>query len=405
MQAQEQIPMAELAVRHAACSRFLPLVAPQASGFLLCSRVHIYYLTGTLGWGLLWLPLEGAPLLLLRKGLARAAKESPVQAVGFTSYKEIASLCAEWGSPLGAVLAVDKNAFSWSMAEMLQSRVTERTFVAADAVLAQARAIKTPWERAKMRLAGAAHAQLLDELLPARLHAGMTEMEIARCYSQEALALGSSGLIRMQATGEENYWGYVSAGESSLYPTYYNGPLGCLGKHPAVPFMGSEKAWAAQSLLALDLGYTYEGYHTDRTQCYWSGAAHSVPQALRRAQDVCIEILQSTVAQLKAGAIPAQLWQQACALAAARGFEGCFMGMGRDAVPFLGHGIGLAMDEWPVLARSFSQPLQVGMVLAIEPKISVAGQGMAGVEHSFEITEQGAQSLTGSQYDFHYILD
>lgn len=404
MQDSARIPMAELALRHAACRRLLQHEAPEASGLLLCSRVHIYYLTGTLGWGLLWLPLEGAPLLLLRKGLARAALESPLQAVGFSSYKEVAGLCAHMGSPLGSVLAVDKNAFTWSMAEMLQSRIPERRFVAGDAVLAKARAVKSPWELERMRRAGAAHAHLLDVLLPKHLHAGMTEMEIARIYSTEALALGSSGLIRMQAAGEENFWGYASAGESSLYPTYYNGPLGCRGKHPAVPFMGSDKPWAQHSLLALDLGYAHEGYLTDRTQCYWSGAAHTVPKALRLAQDACMEIVQRTAEQLKPGAIPALLWQEACAQAAARGFEGCFMGMGRDAVPFLGHGIGLAMDEWPVLARSFSQPVQAGMVLAVEPKISVAGQGMAGVEHTYEITEDGARSLTGSQCDFHYVL-
>lgn len=141
----------------------------------------------------------------------------------------------------------------------------------------------------------------------------------------------------MNAHGEENFFGYASAGESGNYPTYYNGPLGCVGMHPATPFLGGERVWEKESPLSIDMGFNVDGYNTDRTQIYWSG---SVPEAVRRAQAVCIDIFEQAVDALKPGAVPAMLWENACALAEREGQMEGFMGLGADKVAFLGHGIG-----------------------------------------------------------------
>lgn len=139
MSSPDLLPLGEIEFRYARCRRLLRTLAPDAGGMLVTSRLGIYYLTGTLGWGLVWLPVEGEPVLLLRKGVERAQMESPLRHIlPFKSYKEIASLCAGCGSSLSSVIAVDKNGFNWSMAEMLQSRMEGVRFISCDAVLAQA---------------------------------------------------------------------------------------------------------------------------------------------------------------------------------------------------------------------------------------------------------------------------
>ena len=75
------------------------------------------------------------------------------------------------------------------------------------------------------------------------------------------------------------------------------------------------------------------------------------------------------------------------------------MGLGENKVNFVGHGNGLAIDEYPVIAKGFDLPLEAGMVLAIEPKIGIPGIGMVGTENTFEVTTQGGQSITGNNYD------
>ena len=68
---------------------------------------------------------------------------------------------------------------------------------------------------------------------------------------------------------------------------------------------------------------------------------------------------------------------------------------------FLGHSIGLVMDETPVLARGFQSPLIPGMTFAVEPKIALPGIGVVGTENTYEIRSSGAaKSLTGHIMDF-----
>ena len=109
-----------------------------------------------------------------------------------------------------------------------------------------------------------------------------------------------------------------------------------------------------------------------------------------------VEIFEQTAAALKPGAVPAEIWAEACAVAQREGQMDGFMGLGRDKVPFLGHGIGLTVDETPVFAKGFTAPLEQGMVVAIEPKIGIPGSGMVGLEHTLEITASGARPLTGT---------
>jgi Xaa-Pro dipeptidase len=151
--------------------------------------------------------------------------------------------------------------------------------------------------------------------------------------------------------------------------------------------------------LSIDNGFMHEGYQTDRTQVYWLGARTSIPAKVQAAQDCAMEIQARIAAALKPGIRPADLWEQSLEFARKAGFEEGFMGLGKNKVPFVGHGIGLAIDEYPAVAKGFDLPLEEGTVLAIEPKIGLPGIGMVGVENTFVVTPQGGKSLTGEQYE------
>ena len=85
-------------IDHVVFGNALQTLAPAAGGILVFSRLNIYYLTGTYGQGVLWLPLSGEPVLMIRKGVNRALLESPLKnIVSFKSYSALAPLCAEAG--------------------------------------------------------------------------------------------------------------------------------------------------------------------------------------------------------------------------------------------------------------------------------------------------------------------
>ena len=65
------------------------------------------------------------------------------------------------------------------------------------------------------------------------------------------------------------------------------------------------------------------------------------------------------------GAIPAQIYAEIMeTLVDKLEFADHFMGYADNQVPFLGHGIGLAIDEWPVIAAKIESPLAQDMVIA-----------------------------------------
>lgn len=399
--AVEQLACEEMERRQARCRMILASVAPDAGGILVFSRLNIYYLTGTWGGGVLWFPLEGAPVLCVRRGVSRCRLESPLKHMcSFISYGEIPALCAEAGSPLTTVLAAEMGALPWSLANLLQTRLKGYAFRAGDRALALARAVKTPWELRKLRLAGQRHDAAVCDVLPGILRPGMTEREIAVAAWKVFFHYGHGGMNRMGNHGEDVFLGHIAAGENGNYPSHFNGPLGLKGEHPAIPFMGSPSSvWERHSPLALDIGFVLEGYHTDKTQLYWSGAASTIPDVVRRAQDAALEMQQRAAEALKVGAIPSVIWKDACERARQLGVAEGFMGLGGNKVTFLGHGIGLVIDEYPVLANRFDEPLEEGMVIAIEPKIGLSGIGMVGVENTFEVTERGGRCITGTRHD------
>lgn len=394
----ERMPLAEVQDRVARLRKHLVELCPEANGMLLFSRIAVYYLSGAWVNGLLWLPLDGEPVLFCRRGFERAEMDSPLSTIlEYKSYSQISKLLQECGAPLGEKVGVEMAGLPWSMGEMLKSRLPGVELLPADLALHQTRAVKTKWELRKMRLAGERHNAAL-RTLAGRIHPGMTEREISLAVWKVYYEHGHQGMMRMQNPGEEIFLGHISAGDSGNYPGAFDGPLGVRGEHPALPFPGyAGKVWQRTEPLAVDCGFCLEGYHTDKTLVYWAEEG-VVSEEADRAQDFCLQIQEYLASRLTPGAVLAKLYRDCVKIALQNGLAEGFMGLGRNKVGFLGHGIGLAIDEWPVIAPSFETPLEENMVLALEPKLGIPGLGMVGVENTFVVTPKGGECLTGDEW-------
>lgn len=395
-----EVPRAEIERRQERCRRELAGVAPEAGGLLVFSRLNIFYLTGTFGAGVLWLPLAGGSVLLCRRGIERARLESPLASIlPFRSFRDLPGVLAEAGSPLSATVAAEMGGITWALGRTLAEHLAPVKLVPGDRALSLARAVKSPWELEIVRAAGADHARCLRAGLPALIAPGMTERQIAHRVWEVLFAAGHQGLLRMENYGEEIFLGHVSAGESGNYPSVFNGPVGLRGEHPAMPHMGSAKVWERGEPLVCDIGFVRSGYHTDKTQVYFAGPRAAIPERAAAAHEFCIEVQAWVAARLRPGNVPSQLAAHCFAWAERAGWAEGFMALGGNKVRFIGHGIGLAIDEYPVIAKGFDAPLEAGMLLAVEPKIGIPGFGMVGVENTFEVALDGGRCVTGADYD------
>ena len=104
--------------------------------------------------------------------------------------------------------------------------------------------------------------------------------------------------------------------------------------------------------------------------------------------------IQTKIASIaKPGIACEVLYDIAAEMAKEAGFADKFMGTGQQA-KFIGHGIGLEINEAPVLAPRMKQELEPGMVFALEPKIVLPGIGPVGIENSWVVTNERIEKLT-----------
>lgn len=394
----EQLPRAEVLLRLQRLKKIWQKEDFKAEGIFIFSRVHIYYFTGTLVNGVLFIPLEGEPILMVRKGLNRALKEAAIfNIVPFRSYSQILAILADFNYK-PQIVGVEKRVLSWELAELFQSKVKVAGLLEADNLIAKTRAVKSDYELSKLKIAGKKHHEGLFSLLPLKIKPGLSEYEIAKKVWEIFFELGHAGLMRMQAFGEEIFLGHISSGDSGNYASAFNGPLGLRGVHPLVPQMGfSGKLWQKNEPLSIDVGFCWQGYHTDKTQIYFP-KEWKRPKEVDIAQNFCEEVQEMAREHLKPGVSPEEIYQKALNMAKKQGLEEGFMGLKDNKVPFLGHGIGLFIDEYPALANKFKEPLAENMVIALEPKYGLKGIGMVGVENTFVVTKERGKCLTGDIY-------
>ncbi len=360
-------------------------------GALILDPLNMYYYTGTIQQGVFFVPAMGEPVFLVRRSFERAQRETPLQRVfPLTGFSQMQATLTGLGLRT-KILGTAETTLSVTVYKTLVKAFPGGTFTDISNLLNTIRAVKSDYEIDLIRKAGARHKMIYDAI-PSMLHEGMTEWTLGAEIHKQMMTLGYTGITRLTAFGWEIFIGIVSFGESGNAPTASAGPGGLVGLSPAFPLVGGAKKLEKGVPIYIDTGFGYEGYFTDKTRVFSLGPP---PAAALDAHQVCLEIQEAVRCRLKPGATPAQIYEEVLnKIVYPRRFETNFMGFGSNQVAFLGHGIGLAIDEYPVIAGKVHTPLEANMVIALEPKKGLAGIGLVGVENTFLVTSAGGEKLT-----------
>ncbi len=395
----EGLPQHELTARIARVQSALQ--AQGWDGLLATQNTDIYYLTGSMQSGYVYVPAAGDPTFYVRRSVTRAQRESHVRTVELGSFRSFgATLAADYpqldastnakpqiASPLDTLPAQTY----LKLAELLSGCQT--VIVDGSAMMRTTRMIKSSWELDRISAAAQAAAEALEAALP-QLREGVSELDWLAAYEYEIRRRGHIGVMRMRAYNQEVLTGMVGSGEAAAEPTYFDGPAGGRGLGPFAPQSASRKRFARNEPILIDIGCCIDGYIIDQTRTAVIG---ELSQPLRDAYAVAERIMRRTEQLLVPGTPAELLYEEALRMATDAGLKEHFMGFGADQVRFLGHGIGLEVDEWPVLAKGVRTPLEPGMVIAIEPKFTFPGIGVVGIENTYAIAEHsGPSPLTQS---------
>ena len=353
-------------------------------------RANQFYLTGTMQDGVLLIPRDREAVLWVRRSLERALDESFFPDIRpMRSYRDAA---AGMGACPG-VIHVETEVVPLALLERFQKHFPFREVKPLDAGAAMVRAKKSAYELAIMERAGRIHRRVLEDAVPGMLREGMSEAELGGEVFSRMVREGHQGITRFGMFGTEMVLGQFGFGENSLYPTGFDGPGGCRGMAPGAPVLGSrDRTLRSGDLVFVDCGCGVQGYHTDKTVTYMFRGP--VSEEAVEAHYRCVEVQDETASMLRPGVMPSEIYETILGGLDPAFLEN-FMGYGNRRVQFLGHGIGLAVDEAPAIARGFDEPLEEGMVFAIEPKKGVRGVGMVGIENTFVVTRGGGRCITG----------
>lgn len=385
------VPASELAERLTRLRCAMAQRHPDWSMLILDNKIDLYYFTGTMQQGALILTPDQA-VLFVRRSLACAEQESQFADIRpMSSFRAI----AEAFPNVPDTVHTATKTMTLQKQALLQKHLPFTRMQPVDDVLAGLRAVKSTYELDCMRHAGRLHRTALEEIAPSLLRPGISEAWLCASVCTWLLTNGAMGISRYNQPAAEDVLGLASFGENSLRAAALDSPSGTVGTCVAMKSVGSSQRLLRRGdIVLLDIPSGFRGYHTDKSICFYfdplSAAADSA--RLRAAHEQCVFLEQQAAALLVPGAVPSEVYEKICALVDPA-FRTGFM----NACKFLGHSIGLTMDETPVLAKGFDAPLQAGMTLAVEPKIAFAGIGLIGSENTYEIVADGpARSLSGA---------
>jgi Xaa-Pro dipeptidase len=360
-------------------------------GALIFEPVELLYYSGSMPSGVLFVPAEGEPALFVRRSFERARSESPIRnVIAFTSFKEIVALLQRRSLPF-SMLGIDEHATTLSYFKLLKKNFTSSRFADIGAELRRLRAVKSPYEIGKQKLAGEV-GRKVTALIPELLVTGISEWELALRLFQETALLGRSCVSRLAFNSGECFMGGVCFGDSANHPSSFDGPDGMPGKSPACPSGGSDRKLERGDLVFIDMLFPCDEYYVDKTRIYSLGRPDG---SVLEAHETCLQIQRAIQSRLRPGAIPSKIYEDVFEeIVSPRSFGENFMGFGANQVKFLGHGVGMVINEFPVIARKSDEPLEANMTLAVEPKKGLAGIGMVGIENTFQVTAEGGVNLT-----------
>lgn len=354
-------------------------------------RINLYYFTGTMQDGVLLIPGDGEPVFWVRRSYQRALDESLFPWIRPMSGFRDAAL-GTGGIP--DMIYLETETVPVALVERFRKYFPFSEVRSLDRQVLKVRAVKSAFEISLMERAGSIHRRVLEECVPEMLREGMTEAALATGLYSVMVEQGHQGIVRFGSFNTEIEVGQIGFGEGSLYPTCFNGPGGCYGLCPAAPVLGSrERRLKDGDLVFIDNACGVEGYQTDKTMTYMFG--RPLPDEAIEIHQRCVDIQNRMAGLLAPGNTPSSIYAGVTGKLEPDFLEN-FMGFGERRANFLGHGIGLVVDEIPVIAPGFDEPLEEGMTIALEPKKGIPGIGMVGIENTFRVTRQGGLSLTGA---------
>ncbi len=351
---------------------------------LVTDNANIYYLTGRVFDGYIYIPAEGAPLYFVRRPVDLGGD-------GVVRIRKPEQIAESLTLNIPPVVGLELDLLPYTSAQRISAIFPGSEIVNASPVLRAARSVKTEVEIGMIKQSGLRQERVY-RMVPRLYRDGMTDLELQVEIERVSRLEGCLGQFRISGDSMELYMGNVLVGDNADNPTPSDFAMGGRGLDPSLPVGADGTMIRRGNSVMVDVNGNYTGYMTDMTRTFSLGEVDALAM---RAHRCSIDICERLAAMGTPGAEAKQIYHTAEEMAREAGLERYFMGHAQKA-GFVGHGVGIEINEMPVIAPRSRDILAEGNVIALEPKFVIPGVGAVGIENTYVMTSAGMQSLTNA---------
>ena len=357
---------------------------------LISDNANIYYLTGRVFAGYVYLPLHGMPLMFVRRPVG-------LEGDGVVYVRKPEQIVETLGLNMPASIGLELDVTSYSDIERLKHVFDGARVVNASPMMEAARAVKTQREIELISASGVKQERVYRRV-PHLYQEGMTDLELHVEIERVSRLEGCLGQFRISGNSMELFMANILVGENADTPTPYDFAMGGEGLDPSLPVGVNGSIIKPSDSVMVDANGNYTGYMTDMTRTF--AVEKLAPLALKAhkcSMDICHAIAEAG----RPGVEASTLYELAVNMARDARLHEYFMGH-RQKAGFVGHGIGIEINERPVVAPRSHDILAEGNVVAIEPKFVIPGTGAVGIENTYVVESDGMRCLTNAPEEITY---
>ncbi len=351
----------------------------------------VFYYAGTAQPCNLVIPARGEPCLLIRRAEDCVRRETWVEnlLVG-GSLSHVKGVLTDLGIT-GGQLGVTEDNLPAAIYKKIAGTLAPLQPVNLSPLLLEQRMVKDAGEiralRATANAFAAAHHTIMAQARP-----GVKEIELAGMVYSALRNLECEGISRNRRWDASLHSeGIICAGENTWQIAGHAMTITGVGLSNSLAWGPSAREMQKGEVLIIDMGFNRHGYHADISRTYVLGRATArqkeVFRAVKAIQDRVLALIRPNVAAR-------DLYEESEKAAWETGYHDYFQGFGKMKGHYIGHGLGLELDEPPTIDPHTDIILQENMVLAIEPKLIIPDLGGFVLEDTLLVTADGYELLS-----------
>lgn len=342
---------------------------------LICDNADIYYMTGRVFCGFIFITTDG----FVRIAVRRPSRLKGDNVVDIHKIEDLPPMLPAVSGKFG--LELSRVPYLTAM-RYVKAFGEDKRYVDITPVINRARAVKTDMELEAIRLSGVRQTRIYNRI-PHLYEEGMRDIDLQIEIERASRLEGCLGQFRVSGQDMELFMGNVLVGENADTPSAYDFAMGGAGMDPSLPVGANGTLIRPGLSVMVDVNGNYTGYMTDMTRCF---SVDTLPERALVAHQLSIDICNRLADMGRPGVEARALYEEAVSMARNAGFEDEFMGHNYHA-GFVGHGVGIEINELPVIAPRSKSVLETGNVIALEPKFVIPGVGAVGIEDTYIVCD------------------